>query len=110
MQNACSCKSRAKASALQPLASSSSQAVEIDFWTHVAVAAASGFVENVQSKPIHLQNAAMARARWPGESLGVARPPPLVDRLLRADSICFLLCVCMTLGSTLATLYWLFGG
>ena len=48
------------------------------------------------------------KARWPGESLGVARPPPLVDRLLRADSICFLLCVCMTIGSTLATLYWLF--
>ena len=50
----------------------------------------------------------MARARWPGESLGVARPPPLVDRLLRADSICFLLCVYMTIGSTFATLYWLF--
>ena len=32
----------------------------------------------------------------------------LVDRLLRADSICFLLCVCMTIGSTFATLYWLF--
>ena len=62
----------------------------------------------VAALPIHLQNAAMARARWPGESLGVARPPPLVDRLLRADSICFLLCVCMTIGSTFATLYWLF--
>ena len=48
------------------------------------------------------------KARWPGESLGVSRPPPLVDRLLRADSICFLLCVCMTIGSTFATLYWLF--
>ena len=82
----------------------------IDFWTHVAELQHLGRLENAQSKPIQLQNAAMARARWPGESLGVARPPPLVDRLLRADSICFLLCVCMTIGSTFATLYWLFGG
>ena len=59
-------------------------------------------------KKKHTNLQPMARARWPGESLGVARPPPLVDRLLRADSICFLLCVCMTIGSTFATLYWLF--
>ena len=81
----------------------------IDFWTLVAVAGSIRVVDNVQSTNAYPSTrAAMARARWPGESLGGARPPPLVDRLLRADSICFLLCVCMTIGSTFATLYWLF--
>ena len=93
------------ASALQPLAAPKRRDLLLD--ARRGRCSIRSF-ENVQSKPIHLQNAAMARARWPGESLGVARPPPLVDRLLRADSICFLLCVCMTLGSTFATLYWLF--
>ena len=81
----------------------------IDFWTLVAVAGSIRVVDNVQRTNAYTSTrAAMARARWPGESLGVSRPPPLVDRLLRADSICFLLCVCMTIGSTFATLYWLF--
>ena len=61
------------------------------------------------TQPVRDRTREMAppKARWPGQALGVARPPPLIDRLLRADSIAFLLCVSMTLGSAFVTVYWL---
>ena len=93
MQKFNASRRRLNASALQPLLNSST----CDFWTHVAVAAASVRLRTSKASPYIYRT-----QQWPGPAgpgiLGVARPPPLVDRLLRADSICFLL-VCMTIGT-----------